>query len=57
LLIVSDLPYDLVGTVLGSHILVPSVADSDSFFTDPDPGIFAQSGSRIQVKNTFFQRQ
>jgi len=23
-----------------------SVADPDSFFTDPDPGIFFQSGSR-----------
>ena len=29
----------------------------DSFFTDPDPGIFFQSGFRIQAKKThFFQR-
>jgi len=31
--------------------------DPDSFFTDPDPGIFLQSGSwiRIQAKPHFFK--
>ena len=35
-----------------------SVADPDSFFTDSDPGIFFQSGSRIRIqakKHKFFQ--
>ena len=35
-----------------------SVADPDSFFTNPDPGIFVQSGSGSRYKkNTFFHRQ
>ena len=32
---------------------IASVADPDSFFTDPDPGIFFQSGSR--PKTQFFK--
>ena len=37
------------------NIVESSVLDPDSFFTDPDPGFFSQSGSRIQAtKNKFF---
>ena len=30
---------------VSSYRTVTSIADPDSFFTDPDPGIFLQSGS------------
>ena len=33
-----------------------SVADPDSFFTDPDPGIFFQSGSGSRQKKLLFSK-
>jgi len=35
-------------------IVGTSVSEPDSFFTDPDPGIYFQSGSR-QKKTSFFK--